>query len=366
MMTQYLGRVLLDFIGSGISSVDMVINKRIRGVCVPHDHGDTAISLIRCLAMVMGNAYKSDTLVYDHIHRRDTESNGIQEYPAQVLRHHERSTRDIAESTWAKVEIIYGVKAQTRFLQTHEVDVVILWGEYEGLKLVLAHETNYRNQDERYKIRRILLMASHPHHIFYHSRSSYITKQQEMIMRAATLMVNNTVPFVENYFLEKWYSHILSVAQQMELRAFGQILAKEKQIPDATIFDECSDLAQEAEAGAWSIYLFAKPHSNLVLRQSIESACKELLDLDKSPFLAVWEVPTDMPLALFEWFQGQSHILFRRPINSFGDVIGVLQDILAVLIPSTEPEPLRWILHRILIRQQSVLQNVRSSSHQEL
>jgi hypothetical protein len=55
-----------------------------------------------CIAMVMGNAYTSDTVVYDHIHRRDTESNGIQEYPAQVLRHHERFTRDITELTWQK------------------------------------------------------------------------------------------------------------------------------------------------------------------------------------------------------------------------------------------------------------------------
>jgi hypothetical protein len=77
-----------------------------------------------------------------------------------------------------------------------------------------------------------------------------------MIMRAAALIVNYAVPFVENYFLEKkWHSHIPSVAQQMEFRAFGQILAKKKQIPYATIFDECSDLVQEAKAGAWSIYL---------------------------------------------------------------------------------------------------------------
>ena len=39
---------------------------------------------------------------------------------------------------------------------------------------------------------------------------------------------------------------------------------------------------------------------------------------------------------------------------------------MAVPIPSTEPEPLRWISHRILIRQQSVLKNVQSSSHQDL
>lgn len=66
----------------------------------------------------------------------------------KVLRHYERDT---AESSQAIVEILCGVKAHTRFLQTHEVDAVILWGENEGLKLVFVHETNYRNQEERYK-----------------------------------------------------------------------------------------------------------------------------------------------------------------------------------------------------------------------
>lgn len=70
-------------------------------------------------------------------------------------------------------------------------------------------------------------------------------------MQAAALIVNDAVPFIEGYFLKrKWCSHIPSVSQQIELRVFRQILAKKKQIPDATIFDEGSDLAQEAEAGA--------------------------------------------------------------------------------------------------------------------
>jgi hypothetical protein len=99
-------------------------------------------------------------------------------------------------------------------------------------KLALVHETNYHNQNERYKIRKIVLMASHPHHIFYHSCSSYITEQQEMIMRAAALIVNYAVPFVENCFLEKkWHSHIPSVAQQIELGLSGRYLQKRSKFP---------------------------------------------------------------------------------------------------------------------------------------
>jgi hypothetical protein len=326
------------------------------------ENGETADQTNGCIAMVMGNAYTSDMLVYDYIHRRDTNSEGIEKYPAQVLLRHEQFTQDIAESSWAKVEIIYGIKAQARFYQTHHVDVVTLWGEYEGLKLVLVHETNYSNRDERYKIRRIVLMASHPQHIFYQERSSFITKQQEMIMRAAALMVNDAVPFVEGYFLEKkWYSHIPSVSQQTELGVFGQILAKKKQIPDATIFDEYGDRAeedraQEAEAGAWSIYFSAKPHRNVFLRQLIEPACRALLDLDKNS--SSWKIPTDMPLVLFEWLQGQFHILFRRQIDSFANVIEALEETLSVRFPSTESEPLGWILQHTLIHQDSVLKTV--------
>ncbi|KAL7906792.1 hypothetical protein GGI35DRAFT_94671 [Trichoderma velutinum] len=47
-----------------------------------------------CLAMVMGNAYTQDTLIFDHIHRRDAKSDGIQHY----LLDHLAATRIIRET----------------------------------------------------------------------------------------------------------------------------------------------------------------------------------------------------------------------------------------------------------------------------
>jgi len=65
-----------------------------------------------------------------------------------------------------------------------------------------------------------------------------------------------------------------------------------------------------------------------------------------------------MPLVLFEWLQGQFHILFRRQIDSFANVIEALEETLSVRFPSTESEPLGWILQHTLIHQDSVLETV--------
>lgn len=39
--------------------------------------------------MVTGNTYAQNTLVFDHIHRRDAQSEGIQHYPQRPLDSHE-------------------------------------------------------------------------------------------------------------------------------------------------------------------------------------------------------------------------------------------------------------------------------------
>lgn len=58
--------------------------------------------------MVMGNVYTPDTLVFDHIHRLDAQSEGIQHHSSWPLGSHEDYTRDIAQSMEAKK----GKKAQ--------------------------------------------------------------------------------------------------------------------------------------------------------------------------------------------------------------------------------------------------------------
>ena len=79
--------------------------------------------------MVMGNAFregKTGSLIFDYIHRQSSNSEGIQDYPQEVIAVHEDFIKRIIESSSAKVEIIYGQVAQKRILATMEVTLLPL------------------------------------------------------------------------------------------------------------------------------------------------------------------------------------------------------------------------------------------------
>ena len=111
--------------------------------------------------MVMGNAFregKTGSLIFDHVHRQSSNSEGIQDYPQEVVAVHEDFTRRIIESSSAKVEIIYGQVAQKRILATMEMTLLPLWGEYYGLFLGLLHKTNFSNKQDGYRFRKVILL----------------------------------------------------------------------------------------------------------------------------------------------------------------------------------------------------------------
>jgi hypothetical protein len=88
--------------------------------------------------MVMGNIYEpGNTLLFDHIHRRESTSEAIEEYHEKVLECHEDFTDSIAESMKAKVEIIWGQKVQQRLIQTEDIAVLPLWGDFEDVVIML-------------------------------------------------------------------------------------------------------------------------------------------------------------------------------------------------------------------------------------
>lgn len=59
-----------------------------------------------CIAMVMGNGFQEgESLIFDHIHRREPKSRGLMKYPQAVLSAHEDRTRYIMASSAAKVEV---------------------------------------------------------------------------------------------------------------------------------------------------------------------------------------------------------------------------------------------------------------------
>lgn len=181
-----------------------------------------------------------------------------------------KAIRRILPNRWsveAKVEIIYGGKLRERMLQTQKFEILPLWGDFEGVVLLLALESSYGNADPQYRLRRIMLAASHPQHLFYQSRGNATALGRDKVMKAADLMVCGAVPWVDRYFADKlWMSCVLSHLHLNEIRLFGKILGKESRLPTVIQADEDEDEARQlekiAETGAWGVYFDAQPHSN--------------------------------------------------------------------------------------------------------
>jgi hypothetical protein len=143
------------------------------------ENGETADLTNPCIAMAIGTASTDDVLVYDQIHRREENSNGSAQYPSGVLQAHADWTEQILESSEAKVEVVYGKKAQTPILANKAHTPLPLWGEFEGVLLLLLEESNFRNAQEGYRFRKVIVCVAHPQHLFYQTAGSHRLWEQE-------------------------------------------------------------------------------------------------------------------------------------------------------------------------------------------
>ena len=151
--------------------------------------------------MVMGNLYRPDTLLFDHLHRRCRKSRGLERLPPQVLKCHEDFTRDIRESKLAKVELIHGDKIHLVAFADYKFTPLPLWSPYEGVILFLAHEEKFRNADARYKFRRICLLVAQPQSLMYELKGSPRSSLHDLIHKAASKMTGIDVK--EFYFRQQ-------------------------------------------------------------------------------------------------------------------------------------------------------------------
>ena len=164
---------------------------------------ETADPTSTCIAMVMGTVFeKGKTLIYDQLHRRDQKSEGIQHYPQNVLDCHDEFTRRVTESSEAKVEVVYGtpveqyLRRQFRGTST----TLPLWGPYDGISITLVHEEAFRNQQQEFKFRKILLFARHPNRMFYAPRGGEEAATQDKILSVASQM--SRVPHIPRYYAD--------------------------------------------------------------------------------------------------------------------------------------------------------------------
>jgi hypothetical protein len=329
--------------------------------------GETADPSNGCIAIVMGSGYRHDTLLFDHIHRRSEDSEAIEgdEYPPNVLQCHEQFTDAIAQSMLAKVEVIFGKKVQKRILQQQEIDILPLWGEFEGVLLLLAHETSYGNQDIRYKLRRVMLIACHPQHMYYHSAGDSISIRQEKTLAVAVLMTGDrNIPWIQGYYSKKLWLRLVpnTVRLRRELQV-NEVIRKLNLTHSPTILkeDEMSKGSdQMVYSGSWDVEVFnKKPYSNEELREIIIPSALEAIQT-ASRTSTEWKQLTDFPDPVLKWLKGQKQILFPYlPISSFEDFINSLESFL----PS-EVRSVKDLLNEILVFQKNHLDQVKGPHQQ--
>ncbi|KAL8718671.1 MAG: hypothetical protein Q9225_004224 [Loekoesia sp. 1 TL-2023] len=321
---------------------------------------ETADKSNPCIAMVMGNGFKEgESLIFDHIHRRDPKSQGLKTYPEAVLAAHEDRTRRIMASSAAKVEVVYGRVVQNRILQTMRCTILPLWGWLNGISLVLVYENNFDNQDEKYKYRRVILFATHPQHMFYEQRGSPVAIRQDLTFEVASLISSRKIKVDAQYYQsKKWYGKIPSVSQSAHTKARELLslldieITVEKQNYEIEPVENTADLHQ----GEWEKFFNQKPHSNRKSRELLPAALEACMALDKSD--KDWHDPSQMPGAVLEWFKGQKDVLFYyRSISSIRDIELASKKCLGIdgFPDHEEPYQLRDLLFRLMLKQRDYL-----------
>ena len=322
--------------------------------------------------MVMGNAFQEGhTLIFDHISRRESKSEGLEAYPEEVIRCHEDFTQQICESMVAKVEVVYGDKIKDRILTNRKSKYTILplWGWLEGVFLALAHESNYSNADPNHQFRRALLFATHPQRLFYEPLGSQISRRQDNIISAAVQMAGGHIPVVKDYFQKKiWRARMPTIAQKTEIKALGTSL-KNLSNPEDDLQNPgqgIQSIGETTKGGTWHKYFNFKPHSNKYLRETLPEALKICEELEP---ICEWKDPSDFPESVLNWFRGQKQILFQNiSISGLADILPVFHQLCsssASYQNETNGQSLRGVICEIIKRQREFLGNLHHSQLDE-
>ena len=99
-----------------------------------------------CIHMVMENGWhEHDTLLFDHLHRRSRKSEGFQTFPENVGNIHEDFTRQLQDSSAAKVEVAYSSTVRTLILRNSNLTNILLWRPFNDVFLSLLHEDSFQH-----------------------------------------------------------------------------------------------------------------------------------------------------------------------------------------------------------------------------
>ena len=292
--------------------------------CSVPENGETADPTNGCIQMVMGTAYNKTTLLYDQIHRRDTTSEGSENYPETVRVAHAKWTQRIWESSEAKVEVVYGEKCFKSLISKVKFTTLPLWGQYAGIILHLIHEENFQNAQEGYKYRKVVMFAHHPQHLFYASAAHPTLIHQEKILTIAAAIAgvqHHKDYYANRMFLRKWpefhQRHFDAVAARYKATGFDFDLTKlcRNDNPEELINDS------EGTQSIWEQAFEDRAHSIPALFELLPAAI-EATKLDGN-----WTSPESFPIPVLNWWKGQKQILFfKATINKVEDILCVLRN----------------------------------------
>ena len=300
------------------------------------------------MAMVMGNGFQEGrTLLFDHLHRQSTKSEGLQTYPEAVVNAHEDFTHLIMGSSAAKVEIVYGRHVQNRILETMKCSLLPLWGRFKGIFLALVHECNFHNADDRFRFRKVILFATHPQRFFTEPKGSAIAIRQDLIIEIAHCLGALEVDIDPKYYRsQNWRSKVPSVYELAKLKANKMMkgvitnVANDDTNSDAkeetktlTEFLSLQDIEDSVPAvepeqpnilrsrvGEWYQYFEKFPHSNDKTRRLLPAAI-ETAKLAISRNSTDWHHPSQFPHPVLEWFKGQKDVIFYYgTVSSLADI----------------------------------------------
>ena len=283
-------------------------------------NAETADETNPCIAMLMGNAFeKGKYLIYDHLLRRDENSEGLKTYPEEVKECHEAYVQKVRESMEAKVEVVYGIPVKKRMLrkQAFKFDSLRLWGEYDDICIFLDRESNYSNAQQGHQYRRVIIFAIHPQRFFY-SREGESARQDKFLTVATKISGVNSI---ERYYEDqKWKAIVPPSFSILEKMKFFGIPSEQSQNDGGR-----SNTSGLVVDGYWDAYFDGeRPFSVQELRVILPVALTAAMDPDK------WESPDDFPEIVGTWFGRQREILFKEmPISGAADIMPVYRRLIA-------------------------------------
>jgi hypothetical protein len=320
--------------------------------------------------MVMGTAYDSDTLLYDQIHRRDAKSEGYENYPSEVRKIHKEWTRQIWESSEAKVEVVYGQKAAKATITDPNIKStpVALWGEFSGVIIHLIHEESFRNSHAGFKFRKVIIHANHPQHLFWaRGKDPVLIRQDKVLAVAAAIAGVHHVPnyYTDRLFRRKWPSIQKRILQavMMKYKNRGLSIDLSELVQDDTT--ETIPSGIEGGDSTWEQAFEEKAHSNTKLYDLLPAAINAT-----NQNSVEWVSPASFPTPVLDWWRGQKQILFSKvTVTDMGDILSVLHEC-EKQIPGhasiCDSLSLQLVLRRIMEIQKTILERHKLLGRKEM